>query len=219
MSVLLLRPQPEADETARALRARGHDVVVSPLLALAPGDPPPAGRFDAAAATSPRALRFLNALAARPPLFVVGERCAALARDGGWDVRATAADARELAERIAAHRPRPAAVLHAAPAERAFDLEAALSRVGIACTTWTAYRMRPLALSAQARAVLERGASVLLTSPRIASVFASEWRGIAPAARLPRLLAISSAAAAPANGIAPVEVARPPTLAALLELL
>lgn len=217
MSVLVLRPQPEADATARELRRRGHDAIVSPLLAAAPGDPPPTGSFDAVAATSPRALRALDALPARPPLFVVGERCAVLARGAGWDVRAAADDARHLTERIAFRRP--SHVLHAAPAERAFDLEAALGAAGIGCTTWIAYRMLPLALVEEARSALRRRATVLLTSPRIAAIFAAQWRGVDRRAQAPRLLAISPAAAAPVEGVGPVQVAGRPTLAALLELL
>lgn len=222
--VLVLRPQPEADETAAMLRARGHAVVVSPLLAVEPGDPPPAvDGFDSAVVTSPRALpaltAALQALPERPPLFAVGGRCAALARGAGWEVRAVAPDAAALVAPVA---ERARNVLHAAPAERAFDLASALRARGVACATWTAYRTRPLRLSGEAREALRGDATVLLSSPRIAGIFAAEWRSLdrpfgAPA---PRLLAISWAAAAPLAGTGhPVDVAERATLAALLDLL
>ena len=216
MTVLVLRPQPEADETARWLRERGHEAIVSPLLAAAPGDPPPpAGGVGAVAVTSPRALRAAEALNERPPLFVVGERCAALARDAGWTVAATAPDARALVAPLVA---RGAAVIHAAPEERAFDLEAALRERGVVCATWTAYRMEPLSLVPAARAALVAGVAVLLSSPRIAAVFAEQWRLAPPGGAPPRLLAISPAAARAVAGLGDVEVAHAPTLAALLDL-
>ena len=227
MTVLVLRPRPEADETAARLRERGFTVVVSPLLAVAPGDPPPSGAFDAVAVTSPRALRALDAL--EPPmrevsLFVVGERCAALARDAGRAVASVADDARGLIAPLAAGAT---SVLHAAPEERAFDLEAALRDRGTACATWIAYRTVPRPLVPEAEAALRAGAAVLLSSPRIAGVFAAQWQGLAARRRdldplpPPRLLAISDAAA---RALGPelegrAEIARKATLAGLLELL
>ena len=232
MSVLVLRPQPEADETAEALRARGHAVVVSPLLAVRPGDPPPPGPFDAVAVTSPRALPALAQLpavtegpGARPPLFAVGERCAALAEAAGWRVAAVAADARGLVAPLADHRTPagdPPRTLYAAPAEPAFDLAGALRARGADVTAWTAYRTVPRPLTAEARAALREGASVLLSSPRIAEAFAQAWRALDPAPRgQTRLLAISPAAARPMaklQGVR-VEIAGAATLAGLLELL
>ena len=240
MSVLVLRPQPEADETAEALRARGHAVVVSPLLAVRPGDPPPSGPFDAVAVTSPRALPALAQLpavtegpGARPPLFAVGERCAALAEAAGWRVAAVAADARGLVAPLADHlvalladHRTPAGdaprTLYAAPAEPAFDLAGALRARGADVTAWTAYRTVPRPLTAEARAALREGASVLLSSPRIAEAFAQAWRALDPAPRgQTRLLAISPAAARPMaklQGVR-VEIAGAATLAGLLELL
>lgn len=221
--VLVLRPQPEADETARWLRARGHEPIVSPLLAPAPGDPPPEeGGFDAVVATSPRALPALKALNRLDlPLFVVGERCAALAREAGWSVAAVAGDASGLVAPLTAALAAVTHVLHAAPAQRAFDLEAALRDRGIRCTTWCAYRMEERPLTAAARAALEGETSVLLTSPRIASAFGRAWRDLRaaqPDLPVPRALAISPNAAAalePFEGA--VHLADPPTLAALLE--
>ena len=59
MKILVLRPQPGADETAARARALGLELVVAPLFAVAPlawTPPDPAG-FDAVMLTSASAAR------------------------------------------------------------------------------------------------------------------------------------------------------------------
>ena len=98
MKVLILRPQPGADETAARARAMGLEPVVAPLFAVRPlawSPPDPAG-FDALLLTSANAARHggdgLAAFRALP-CYAVGEATAAAARDAGFaDVRTGPSD-------------------------------------------------------------------------------------------------------------------------------
>lgn len=90
--VLILRPQPGADETAARARALGLDPVVTPLFTVrALPWAPPAETFDAIMLTSANAARRAGAgLAAflGLPCYAVGEATAAAASDAGFtDVR------------------------------------------------------------------------------------------------------------------------------------
>ena len=93
LPLLILRPQPGADETAARARALGLSPIVAPLfivrgLAWAP---PPAAEFDAIMLTSANAARRAGAgLAAflGLPCYAVGDATAAAASDAGFtDVR------------------------------------------------------------------------------------------------------------------------------------
>lgn len=92
-AILILRPQPGADETAARARALGLSPIVAPLFtvrALA-WEPPPSDAFDAIMLTSANAARRAGAgLAAflGLPCYAVGEATAAAASDAGFtDVR------------------------------------------------------------------------------------------------------------------------------------
>lgn len=93
MKILVLRPQPGADETAARARALGLEPIVAPLFAVRPLEwtpPDPAG-FDAVMLTSASAARQagggLTPFHARP-CYAVGEATAAAAREAGFaDIR------------------------------------------------------------------------------------------------------------------------------------
>ena len=93
MRILVLRPQPGADETAARARALGLEPVVAPLLAVRPLEwtpPDPAG-FDAVMLTSASAARQAGG-GLTPfhdlPCYAVGEATAAAAREAGFaDIR------------------------------------------------------------------------------------------------------------------------------------
>jgi uroporphyrinogen-III synthase len=103
MKLLIVRPQPGADETARRARALGLEAIVAPLFALRALDwapPDPAG-FDAVLLTSANAAR-LGGPGLQPflalPCYAVGERTAAAARVAGFaEVRTGPADGAALA--------------------------------------------------------------------------------------------------------------------------
>ena len=204
--VLVLRPVPEASETADTLRARGWRTVVSPLLAIEPveGDAPgPQGRT--LVLSSPRAVPF-----APPGLaFVVGERTAVAFRERGGTVLATAPDGASLVPVIAEAARGP--LLHLCGDEIAFDFAAALAPA-VAVERLVVYRARPVPPTDEAREALARGDAVaLLTSPRIARLLAREQP------RPARVLALSPAVARAWGGSC--EVAVEPTMDALMALL
>lgn len=91
--LLILRPQPGADETAARARALGLDAIVAPLFEVRAlrWTPPPATEFDAVMLTSANAARRAGAGLAGflgLPCYAVGEATAAAAVDAGFtDVR------------------------------------------------------------------------------------------------------------------------------------
>ena len=149
MRLLVTRPGDDAERTAGALRARGHEPVAVPLLAIefcAPAELG-AGRFAAVVMTSANAAR---AIASHPhcaalvalPLFTVGARTAEVARETGF-ATVTSADggwpdlARLVAERLAGVRQ---PLLYLAAEQRAGDLAGALAAHGLTVETVVVYR-------------------------------------------------------------------------------
>ena len=206
MKLLIVRPQPGADESAARARALGLEPVVAPLFetrarAWTPPDP---ARFDAVLLTSANAarlggegLRFYLAL----PCYAVGERTAAAARTAGFtEVRAGLSDGAALA--AMAEREGAKSMLHLGGRDHV-----ALDRA----THIAVYASEPAgALPAD----LEE-AVVLLHSPRAAARFAA----LAGDRRRFSLAAISpQAAEAAGSGWRKVAIASAPRDEALLEL-
>lgn len=118
--VLVTRPQPGADETAKRLAEMGFAPVLLPLTRIVAVEPqrlPDPANVDAVTVTSANALRhapaaLLAALAAKP-LFAVGDATAAAAERAGFrHVRSASSTARELAALIGGSTPRGGRVLH-----------------------------------------------------------------------------------------------------------
>ncbi|MDR4307397.1 uroporphyrinogen-III synthase [Chelatococcus sambhunathii] len=134
MRVLVLRPERAARRTADALRGLGHTPVLAPVLAITDlSNPIPDGPFDAVLATSANGLR---KLAVRreierlrsAPLIAVGDRTAEAGCEAGFvAVHVAEGDGRALVAEALRLFPSPARFLHAAGADRAFDLAGALS--------------------------------------------------------------------------------------------
>jgi len=144
MRVLVTRAELDAERTARALAARGHEAVLAPVLRIVrTNEPPPAETFDAAILTSANAVAALTSLASAAktlPIFVVGERTAsAVAATGRCDVRTAEGDAGSLVEMIDRTMRPNAKLLHIAGRDRKPEPEAALSAAGFVVTTWVAY--------------------------------------------------------------------------------
>jgi uroporphyrinogen-III synthase len=155
MRLLVTRPEPDCARTAAALRARGHDVMLAPLLHIEP-DPEAdlgPGPWGGVLITSANAVR---AIAEHPrhreliglPLFAVGRRSAETARAAGFaEVVSADGDAADLARLVAA-RDRTSQgggqvrlpLLHLAGEDRAGDLGGALAVHGIAVQTVVLYR-------------------------------------------------------------------------------
>ena len=182
MRVIVTRARGDAARTAAALRARGHEPLLSPVLEIvatgAAIDPGPA---QALIATSAHAFEFLpQADAARLaplPLFVVGARTGKAATDAGFaPPRVIAASALELAQQIATALPTPAHLLYLAGHDRKPDLEAALQAQGHVIDVAETYEARAVeALSPETAQALARGEvdAVLHFSRRSAQLFAA----------------------------------------------
>lgn len=150
LRLLVTRPEPDAGRTAAALRGRGHDVLVAPLLRMQPIADAPlgGGPWCGLLVTSANAIR---ALAATPalrallnlPLLAVGQRTAELARQCGFvNVRSADGDAGDLADLAAeAFEAAIAPVLYLAGEDRAADLPRLVAARGIAVHTIVVYRM------------------------------------------------------------------------------
>lgn len=214
-AVLILRPQPGANETADRARARGLEPVIAPLFTVRPldWDPPSPEDFDAVLVTSANAPRQAGeALAAftHLPAYAVGDASAAAAREAGFGtVRIGPSDGAAAVRLMEADGIRRAVHFTAPqPAE--------LPRSEIALTQVPVYITLPGdRLPDEAIAAVNAGAVVLLHSPRAAELFGDlidERRSIA------RIAAISDAAAAAAGtGWADVVVASEPRDDALVD--
>ena len=182
MRVIVTRARGDAARTAAALRARGHEPLLSPVLEfVATGAAIDHGQAQALIATSAHAFEFLpQADAARLaplPLFVVGARTAKAATDAGLaPPRLIAASALELAQQIATALIAPAHLLYRAGHDRKPDLEAALQALGHVIDVAETYEARAVeALSPETAQALARGEvdAVLHFSRRSAQLFAA----------------------------------------------
>ena len=206
MRVIVTRARGDAARTAAALRARGHEPLLSPVLEIvATGAEIEPREAQAVIATSAHAFAFLpQADAARLaplPLFVVGARTAKAAADAGLaPPRVIAASALELAQQIATALPAPAHLLYLAGHDRKPDLEAALQAQGHVIDVAETYEARAVeALSPETAQALARGEAdaVLHFSRRSAQLFAAcaAKAGLATQAEALRHVCISRDAA------------------------
>lgn len=150
--ILVTRPQPEADATARRLSAMGFRPVVLPLTRIEPVAPDvlPDADADAVAVTSVNALRHappaLLASLRGKPLFAVGDTTAAAARAAGFtDVHAAAGTARDLATLIGNRLRQDARILHIAGVERTAGFAEALEERGFGVRVTEVYRADAIA--------------------------------------------------------------------------
>lgn len=213
-AVLILRPQPGADETADRARARGLEPVVAPLFTIQPLDwsAPAADRFDAILFTSANGPREGGAALAafrHLPCYAVGEATAAAAAQAGFpNVRAGPSDGAAVVQMMASDGVRRA--FHPTAAETA-----AIPDDGIEIERAAVYSAQAAdRLSDVAVAAIHAGAVVLLHSPRAAALFSDQ---IGQRRAQTVIAAISDAAAAAAgNGWAGIAVAVEPRDEALL---
>jgi uroporphyrinogen-III synthase len=151
MTILVTRPQPDNERTGASLRARGFDVLLAPMLRF---EPVPLRQhlgedYAAVIVTSANALRAVGAQLAGSglldlPLFAVGDRTAAAAREAGFGTVVSAGgDAGELRGLVQkkAKRLGARALLYLAGADLSHDLAGELSEHGFTVVTQTTYRM------------------------------------------------------------------------------
>jgi uroporphyrinogen-III synthase len=235
MRLLVTRPESESEKTAARLRARGHDVLVAPLLRIEPVPDAEigAGPWSGIVITSGNAVRAIErhprfAELRGVPVFAVGRRTAAAAGAAGFsDVLSADGNAGDLVRLIVAQRAADAGLLlYLAGADRAADVAGELREAGLSADTVVIYR----ALAADefpdaVRTALAAGEldGVLHLSRRSAETYLACARrdGLLERALLPKQYCLSAQVAEPliAAGARNVAVAPRPDEAALIELL
>lgn len=193
MSILVTRPHPDNEATSENLRARGHVVLLAPVLKFEPV------AFHGESETSYSAVIVTSANAIRAvapqlqdlgllelPLFAVGEHTAAAARDAGFaEVIVAGGDGAALRDKVMQSArdkrlKKKGTLLYLAGADLSRDLGGELSAEGFNVVTHTTYRMAPVKLLP--RDVCERFAAhgiraVLHYSRRSARAFLEAARG------------------------------------------
>lgn len=213
--VLVLRPQPGADETAARVRGLGLEPVVAPLftIRMLPWTVPDAADFDAVMLTSANAawhggggLARLLAL----PCYAVGEATAAAAREAGFtDIRVGPDDG--LALLLDMQAAGVSRALHLCGVDH-ITLEPAEIRI----TRIPVYEaVAAAALPAAAGAAIEGEAVALLHSPRAARLFGSL---VDDRSRIAIAAISARTARAAGDGWRQVAIAASPRDSALLEL-
>ncbi len=232
MRLLVTRPEPDGERTAAALRTRGHDVLLAPLLRVEAvvdadfGD----GPWTGVVITSANAARAIashprRAELAKLPLFAVGRRSAEAARAAGFgEVTSADGDARDLVRLLAA-RGAGAPLLYLAGEDRAVDLAAELAAQGVPVRTAVVYRtVKAESFPPPVRAALAAGQldGVLHFSRRSAEAFVDCARlaGVLDRALALSHYCLSSQVAEPlaAAGATKIAIAPRPEEAALLGL-
>lgn len=148
MRLLLTRPEPDAQRTAAVLSARGHVVVVAPLMRIEV-------LFDADLSAGPWAAILITSVNAAPaiaahahfaklravPVFAVGQRSAEAMKAAGFaDVISADGNVNDLS-RLLAQRMEPGApLLYLAGEDRAGDLAGDLRAQSVAVHTAVVYR-------------------------------------------------------------------------------
>jgi uroporphyrinogen-III synthase len=233
LRILVTRPQPSAAQTARALRERGHEPIVAPLLQieiLAEIDPD-TGSWDAILLTSANTLCGIGKFASRRelrdlPIFAVGDTTAKTARDNGF-TNVTSADGNvdDLADLVGSRLKPPARLLYLAGEERAGDLAGALRAKNFEVDLVVVYRFLTAQLLPQPAAEALAGEidGVLHFSRASAETFLQAARSsklLDAALTKPVHFCLSENVAAPLReaGAAQIRVAARPDEQGLLEL-
>jgi uroporphyrinogen-III synthase len=232
MRFAVTRPQADSERTATALRARGHDVLVAPLMRVEPVAADLSGGWGAVIVTSANAPGAIAAHQARAallklPVFAVGARSADAARHAGFiDVTSAGGDLRDLVRLIAERRADARApLLYLAGEDRAADLIGELTAHGIAAEMRVVYRAVTAPYPVELTAALKAGAidGVLHFSRRSADNYlaGAKHAGIVEQALSVRHFCLSAQIAEPlaAAGASRIAIAKRPDEAALIALL
>ena len=232
MRLVVTRPQTDSERTAAVLRARGHAVLVAPLLRVEPVKADLSGTWGGVIVTSanaPGAIAGNSARAAlvKLPLFAVGQRSADAARGSGFaDVTSAGGDVRDLVQLIAErHADAAVPLLYLAGEDRAADLVADLAGHGVAAEMAVVYRAVTAPFPPELIAALQAGDvdAVLHFSRRSVENYIAGARqaGIIEQALAVRHFCLARPIAEPLSGAGAgsIAVAKRPDEAALLGLL
>ena len=231
MRIAITRPLADGERTATTLRARGHQVLVAPMMKVELVAADLAGDWGAVVVTSANAPGAIAAHSARAvlikrPAYAVGRRSAEAARQAGFgDVTTAGGDVRDLVRLIAErHADAAGPLLYLAGEDRAADLIGEMAAHGIAAVMRVVYRAITAPFPPQLVAVLKAGEidAVLHFSKRSAENYLAGARaaGIVAQALAPRQLCLSAQIAAPLQngGAHHVTVAARPDEDALIDL-
>jgi uroporphyrinogen-III synthase len=198
MRLLVTRPLNEAQALARALEARGHEVVVDPALEIVSATEvaPDLADVQALLATSANGVRAFAALTARRDLrlLAVGKATAEAAKAAGFiNILSADGDSVRLAL-LAAERldPKKGTLLHIVGQDTAGDLKGLLEARGFTVrrhVLYVAQAARALAAETRARLSADTLDGVLFFSPRSARIFLGLVDAAQLAPRLQRLVA------------------------------
>lgn len=193
MRLIVTRPEPDDDRTARALIRLGHQAILSPMLDIIvdPKAKIPKASYQAVLVTSSNAVRALAARTDRPfapdtPLLAVGDQTALEAKRAGFTAaRSAGGNVEDLIAFASGLKPTDGPLLYATGEARAGDLAEQLKERGFEVETVILYRAEARArLAKVAEAALSDGSvdGVLLYSRRTAAAFALALRaaGLAP---------------------------------------
>jgi uroporphyrinogen-III synthase len=231
--ILLTRPKADAQRTAAALRARGHEVIVAPLLDLEilPDADLGTGSWSAIMVTSANAVRAIAGHRQRDELrgiavFTVGDRTAQAMRDCGFtNITSAGGNVDDLARLVAVRLNPPAHLLYLAGEERSGDLAGLLRDRNFVVHTALVYRAVVTAnLPRHAADALATGLDgVLHFSRRSAEAYVNAARNtglLEDALAKPVHYCLSDRTAEPLTqaGAADIRIAARPDEAALIEL-
>jgi uroporphyrinogen-III synthase len=230
--VLITRPEEDAGQMAAALRERGHEPILSPLMEIRFLDGPEIllDGIQAVLATSANGVRALARRTPRRdvPVFAVGPQTAAAAEAAGFvDIKNAQSNALALADAAARwSTPQAGALLHVAGRERVRHLAAALAERGFEVRVEVLYEaLEAWALSKDSAEALASGRldAVMLFSPRSARIFSDRVREAKLEGGCGRMTAVcisqATADAVAALSFAAVRVAAKPNQESMLDLL
>jgi uroporphyrinogen-III synthase len=159
MSILVTRPHPDNEATSENLRARGHVVLLAPVLKFEPVafHDESETSYSAVIVTSANAIRAVASQLPdlgllQLPLFAVGEHTAAAGRDAGFaEVIVADGDAAALRDKVMQSArdkrlKKKSTLLYLAGADLSRDLGGELGAEGFNVVTQTTYRMAPVKL-------------------------------------------------------------------------
>ena len=229
MRLVVTRPQADSERTAAALRARGHEVLVAPLMRVEPVKADLSGTWGAVIVTSANAP---GTIAGQPacdalfklPLFAVGRRSADAARQAGFsNVTSAGGDVRDLVQLIVErHADASAPLLYLAGEDRAADLVGELVVHGVAAEMAVVYRAVTAPFPPELIAALQAGDvdAVLHFSKRSAEnyIAGAAQAGVAGQAHGVRHICLSAQIAEPLSrvGASRIAIAPRPDEAALI---
>lgn len=225
MRLLVTRPLEDAETLERRLAALGHQVILSPLLTIAPsaGIAIPPEPYQAIALTSANAIRCLEGSKLLDglrhlPVLAVGPQSAAAARQAGFaTITEAGGDGIGLARHIiAALDPQVGPVLYLSGLDTASDFTGLLERGGLSTRRVIVYEAKPAATLTPEAANAE---GVLLYSPRSARL----WLDLAKRQAIPADVMVHYCLSANIAAILPDDFARRvaarPVEDALLEII